>query len=137
MSAAPATLTGGCLCGAVRFALAARPGPVVNCHCGQCRRFHGHYAPYATIARPSLRFDNDFGLSWYQVTGKARRGFCRLCGSSLFWEGFGRDEIDVVAGALDAPTGLATVRHIWTAHKGDYYAITDGLPQAPEWSGGD
>jgi hypothetical protein len=39
-------------------------------------------------------------------------------------------------GALDDPTGLRTERHIFVAHKGDWYEIADGLPQFPDSSPG-
>ncbi len=104
-------LAGGCLCGAVRWVVTARPSPVVNCHCGQCRRWHGHHGAYTTAARTAVRFTRDGGLAWYQSSAEARRGFCRVCGSSLFWEKIGGVHLDVIAGALDqsiyaiAPSG--------------------------------
>src|SRR5690606_31643386 len=93
-------LSGGCLCGAVRFEARAAEAKVVNCHCGQCRRFHGHCGAYVTLKDDDFRLARKDGLAWYESSPKARRGFCRLCGSSLFWQGFGRNEIDVAAGAL-------------------------------------
>ena len=125
--AGKAGLTGGCLCGGVRFALTRASTRVVNCHCSQCRRFHGHFGPYVTIARAAVRFDSGRTLTWYQSSAKARRGFCRVCGSSLFWEKIGGVHLDVIAGALDPPTGLSTVRHIFVADRSDYYTIDDGL----------
>lgn len=71
---------------------------------------------------------------WYRASDFARRGFCADCGSSLFWQRDGSDIIDVAAGALDSPTGLRLQGHIFTADKGDYYQITDGLPQDPRES---
>ena len=61
--------------------------------------------------------------------GEVRRGFCSRCGSWLFWEPLLRDWTSVALGSLDGPTGLALERHIFVAHKGDYYTIGDGLPQ--------
>ncbi|MGE0653811.1 MAG: GFA family protein, partial [Alphaproteobacteria bacterium] len=52
-------------------------------------------------------------------------------GSSMFWDKDGRGFLAIAAGALDQPTGLATVGHIFTADRGDYYEITDGLEQNP------
>ncbi|MFC5353823.1 GFA family protein [Azospirillum himalayense] len=128
-----ATLTGGCLCGAVRYEVAERPMGVVNCHCGQCRRFHGHFGAYITIPRETVAVSDSEGtLSWYQSSGKAQRGFCSRCGSSLFWNGDGSDLFDVAAGSLDQPTGLATLRHIHVADKADYYTIDDGLERFPQ-----
>jgi hypothetical protein len=51
--------------------------------------------------------------------GRARLGGERR--SSLFWEAPGRDTISFAAGALDSPTGLKTVRDIYTEFAGDYY----------------
>ena len=122
---------GGCLCGAVRFEARAAGVSVVNCHCGQCRRFHGHHGAYITVKHDGFRLIEDRGLAWYDSSAKARRGFCRICGSSLFWQGTGRDEIEVAAGALDQPSGLRTTAHIYVADKADYYDITDGLKEIP------
>jgi len=47
----------------------------------------------------------------------------------LFWKGVGREEISIMAGSLDQPTGLAPGYHIYCADKGDFYEISDGLPQ--------
>jgi hypothetical protein len=107
---------------------------VVNCHCGQCRRFHGHLGAYTNTALSDFRFDEKRGLRWYQSSSFAQRGFCGECGSSLFWQRIGDDLISVAAGCLDAPTGLRTVGHIFVAHRGDYYEIKDGLKQHPDGS---
>lgn len=69
-------------------------------------------------------------VSWYQSSGTARRGFCGICGSNLFWDGPG-DNLSIFAGTLDGATGLTLAGHIYCADKGDYYTISDGLPQVP------
>ncbi len=125
------TKTGGCLCGAVRFTATGPFAPVVNCHCGQCRRFHGSFGAYTAVAEGELRFDRQDGLKWYESSPGVERGFCGQCGSSLFWRRRGEDA-DIAAGALDQPTGLVAVKHIFTRHKGDWYEIEDGLPQSPD-----
>ncbi len=124
--------TGGCLCGAVRYELRGPLRPVVNCHCGQCRRTHGHVAAYTTAARADLVLIEDRGLKWYASSKEARRGFCGDCGASLFWKPLGGEEIAIAAGGIDAPSGLETVQHIFTAHKGDYSEIADGLKALPD-----
>jgi hypothetical protein len=74
------------------------------------------------------------GLSWYQSSSFARRGFCHTCGASLFWErpaGEGPgDRISIMAGTLDSPSGLETEMHIYVEDAGDYYKINDSLPQS-------
>ncbi|HYD30574.1 MAG TPA: GFA family protein [Azospirillaceae bacterium] len=61
----------------------------------------------------------------------ARCGFCRECGSSLFWDGHDRPTLGIAAGTLDVPTTLKTIRHIFVADQGDYYEIADGLERWP------
>ena len=129
----PSSVTGRCECGAVRFAVAGEMREVVNCHCGQCRRFHGHFGAYTNCNLADLSFAEQGGLRWYQSSAVARRGFCGECGSSLFWQRLEGGTISVAAGCLDAPTGLRTVRHIFVAHRGDYYEIADGLEQTAEF----
>ena len=71
----------------------------------------------------------DGDVTWYRSSDTAKRGFCAACGSNLFWDGPG-DKLSIFAGTLDAPTGLALIGHIYCKDKGDYYEITDDLPQA-------
>jgi hypothetical protein len=120
---------GGCLCGAVRYRVTGAMRPVVYCHCGQCRRTHGHFAAYTAAAREAVVVEGD-GLRWYESSPGVRRGFCGTCGASLFWERVGGARVSVAAGTLDGPTGLAAEAHIHVADAGDYYALPDdGLPR--------
>ena len=124
----PQTSAGGCLCGAVRYEARGRLRDVVNCHCGRCRRSHGHFAAYTEVAAADLALLEDRGLGWYPADGR-ERGFCRECGASLFWRGPGERSISIAAGTLDQPTGLRTVAHIFVDSKGDYYDLADDVPR--------
>jgi hypothetical protein len=122
--------TGGCLCGAVRYSVAGALRPVVVCHCTQCRRMTGHVMA-ATAARcADFHLVSERELKWYAASNEARRGFCGRCGSTLFWEGVGRDYISIAAGSLDESRGLTIACHIFVADKGDYYDIEPGTPQS-------
>lgn len=123
--------TGGCLCGAVRYAIHGPLREVVNCHCGQCRRFHGHYAAYSNAEWSAITLTGEDRLRWFDSSDFARRGFCGTCGSSLFWERRDSGGVSIAAGTLDEPTGLTTIRHIFVKDAGDYYRITDDLEQLP------
>lgn len=123
---APRTVTGACLCGAVRFQGTLSDPEVVACHCGQCRRWSGHV--WASFHLDDARIEGD-SLRWFASSAEAERGFCASCGSSLFWRPAGRDRLSVSPGALDGEAGLRLGRHIFVADKGDYYEIADGLPQ--------
>lgn len=124
-------LTGSCLCGANRFTLPGPMGEVSACHCTQCRKLSGHY---------SASFDSsESALNWitksvheYRTPGGGQRGFCPTCGSSLYFRA-ADGGFSVEAGAIDTPTGGRLTRHIFIADKGDYYTLSDGLPQFPGW----
>lgn len=119
---------GGCLCGWVRYRASGELRPVVNCHCGQCRRTHGHFAAYTSIEKNGLELVASGELRWFESTPGFRRGFCARCGASLFWERVEGVDVGIAAGTLDGPTGLRTVGHIYVADAGDYYRIDDDLP---------
>jgi hypothetical protein len=120
---------GGCLCGAVRYEVHGELRPVVMCHCTQCRRMTGHIMAATAARRGDFRLVVDGALAWYASSEEARRGFCVRCGSTLFWEGVGRDYISIAAGTLDDSGGLEVACHIFVADKGAYYQIADAAPQ--------
>jgi hypothetical protein len=120
---------GSCLCGAVAFEVAGDLPPPTICHCGQCRKQSGHAWCSTHVAEADVRLTADTGLAWFSASPAARRGFCAQCGSFLFWDPAGENRISIAMGAFDTPTGTRVEKHIFTAHKGDYYTIADGLPQ--------
>lgn len=129
--------TGGCLCGAVRYAVRGPLRDVVNCHCSMCQRLHGNYGPHSKARKANISITNDSGLAWFRTSDIAQRGFCRECGSGLFWEPFDLDATGIIAGTLDGPTQLETIGHIFVAEKPDFYEIDDALPQFDESSDGE
>lgn len=119
-------MKGGCLCGAVTYTVGGPMRPVVACHCLQCRKSSGHYVAATSAARDKISITGE--VTWFQSSDTARRGFCGVCGSSLFWDGEG-ENMSIHAGTLDGKTGLKTWGHIYVADKGDYYEIAGDLPQ--------
>lgn len=121
--------SGSCLCGRVRFTTLRPLRGVVYCHCSQCRKQTGHHYAATNVAESHLEVEGADAITWYRSSAFARRGFCSTCGSALFWKSDGADDISILTGAFDAPTGLGGQAHIFVADKGDYYEISDGLPQ--------
>lgn len=122
---------GSCLCGAVRFEVDVPLPPPDACHCTQCRKHSGHMFVSTDVPRSAVTMDGAENVSWYRSSEKVRRGFCATCGSSLFWDPIHRDWIGIAMGAFEQPTGTSVAIHVHVADKGDYYEITDGLPQKP------
>jgi hypothetical protein len=132
------TLEGGCLCSQVKYRIIGPRRHVINCHCANCRRSHGHVAAYTSVNKQDLILTRQVSLKWYHdQSPNTWRGFCVECGSSLFWDARkGDDKISVAAGSLDASHGLRTIGHIYLTEAGDYYKITDSLPRFEKSSEG-
>jgi len=128
---------GGCLCGEVRFEVRGPLRDVVNCHCSMCQRLHGNFGPHSKARKVNITITKNDGLAWYKTSEIAQRGFCRVCGSGLFWEPFELDATGIIAGSLDCPTGLKTIGHIFVGEKSDFYDIVDELPQYESSSDGE
>ena len=125
------TASGRCECGAVRFEVHGPLRKVAYCHCAQCRRTSGHFVAATACATGDLEMIEDSGLEWYVSSDIADRGFCRHCGSSIFYRPNHGRHISIMAGTLDTPTGLQPNAHIFMADASDYYTINDGVPQFP------
>lgn len=124
-------MNGSCACGGVVFQAAGPLRPVIACHCVTCRKTSGHVWAATSVPLDRFHLIRDDSLAWFSATPAARRGFCNRCGASLFWQPTGGTTISIAAGALDGPTGLATACHWFVDEAGDYYTLTDGLPQHP------
>lgn len=120
---------GGCLCGAVRYAVVGPLRGVIACHCSQCRRTSGHHAAMSSAPSASIALNSFATLCWYRSSATAERGFCSICGSNLFWREIGSDTTSITAGTLDMPTGLKIEKHIFGADKSDYYELNDDVPR--------
>jgi len=122
---------GTCLCGAVRLQidepLESEPEA---CHCSQCRKQTGSYLIAINVRRSKLHVQGDESVTWYQSSEKVQRGFCSVCGSTLFWkpkiEGY--EWTSVAMGCIDTPLSIRVSKHTFVADKGGYYDINDGAP---------
>ncbi len=123
---------GRCECGKVAFTVTSPRKGITVCHCSQCRRTSGHLWASTHAAYDDVNFISDEGLEWYASSRIAKRGFCKHCGSSLFYRMNDEDGIGIAAGCFDNPTDFELGKHIYTASKGDYYGINDEVPSFEE-----
>lgn len=120
--------SGGCACRGVRFRLFGELRDVYNCHCERCRRITGHYLAATAVHTDQIAFDSDLTLSWYDPVQTVHYGFCKTCGSTLFWKtDEDPDKLCIAAGTLDQPTGLRTTKAWYVAGAGDYHDRQQGL----------
>lgn len=122
---------GGCLCGAVRFAVTGEPLNVAWCHCESCRRHSG--APVSVFL--AVRRD-EFAVSKGEITkynsSPGRwRGFCGRCGSTLTCEGNANSpEVHLHIGSIDDAARFVPTRHIFPEERLPWLHLTDGSGNA-------
>ena len=123
-------LTGGCLCGQVRYRITAAPVETMYCHCRMCQRAHG--APViAWLTVPLDAFAVTAGEpAAYRSSEKALRHFCANCGTPLTWrEAAHPQRVDVSIATLDDPEPVQPLLHLWTESRIGWFEIDDHLPR--------
>ena len=95
--------TGGCQCGAVRYALYKEPHGSHICHCRMCQKaFGAFYAPLTVIRYEDFAWTRG-KPSQFQSSPDVQRGFCSACGTPLTFACNGVDYINIAIGSLDNP----------------------------------
>ncbi|PHR61378.1 MAG: aldehyde-activating protein [Robiginitomaculum sp.] len=77
------TKSGSCLCGAVTFTATPHTMGMRACHCNTCRRWSA--GPFMTLGCDDVAFDDESQLGVFKTSEWGERGFCKTCGTSLFW----------------------------------------------------
>jgi hypothetical protein len=129
-------LTGGCLCGGVRFEIDAPPVSASYCHCTRCQRRTGTAASVqARIAPGSLRVTQGEELiRAFQPPNGFPKLFCGSCGSALWSQSADNpDIVSVRLGVFDQDPGIRPAWRQFVAYAAPWEPIPDdGLPRYPE-----
>ncbi|RIL06796.1 MAG: hypothetical protein DCC71_05330 [Proteobacteria bacterium] len=130
--AAPAELTGQCLCGGVRIAIAGKVGPLVHCHCSQCRIATGSaFSSNADVRKKYWRWiaGRDLVREYESSPGKIR-AFCTHCGAPVYsrWDAQ-PDMLRLRLGLVNEDPRRRALAHFWVGSKAPWFEITDALPQ--------
>lgn len=98
--------SGGCQCGAVRFhATRLHDNPHV-CYCRMCQKaFGGLFAPLVGVRREHLSWTRGTP-STFRSSTHVDRGFCRDCGTPLYWEYLDGDRVSLAIGSFDTPHAI-------------------------------
>ncbi len=125
-------ITGGCRCGAVRYAADGEPWNRTVCHCADCRGATG--APmvgWITVRRDACRFAAGSPV-WHRSSPRAERAFCPTCGTPLAYRADALpDEIDLTLASLDDPERYPPHDHVWVSRRLSWVALPEGLPAYP------
>lgn len=131
-------LTGKCLCEGVSYEITGKLGPIYNCHCSKCRRWHGAaFRTRATVKAEQFSWQSGEDLlSSFHSSHNTVKWFCSVCGSNLISTYDDRtDVIGVPLGGLEQDPGNRPEGHIFAASKSPWYEIHDDLPQFVTWPG--
>ena len=121
--------TGGCQCGAVRYRVEGTLADPHLCHCRMCQKAAGNYfLPLANAPRERISVTRG-KPGWYRSSDIVRRGFCRDCGTPLFYEEQGSGHISVTLGSLDDPDDLRPAAQSGVESRVVWFSQLSRLPE--------
>ncbi len=121
-------LTGGCLCGRVRYEAAADHREGYYCHCRMCQLAFGNTrAAYINLRKDQLRWTAETP-TYYASSKIARRAFCGHCGTPFSFEFLDSQRIDISIGTLDDPGQVKPTSHFAIESRIAAWHVDDGLP---------
>ena len=134
-------ITGGCLCGAIRYECTEPASTGGYCHCTTCQKgYGGLHGAWLALPVAALRFTSG-DPKYYQSSENTRRGFCSGCGSPLVMIYDGSTHPGVNVGSLDRPEDWPLNQegywgHSYVGSKVSWEVIADGMPQHETYPGG-
>ena len=137
MASSSLPITGGCLCGAVRYQSETAPVTGFYCHCKMCQKNYGGLYMACVRFRGGDVSITQGVLTYYQSSVHARRGFCSICGSPLTFQYVGNPDVWILLGSLDRPSDWPLTKeakwgetvHTCVESKVTWDEIDDGLRQ--------
>ena len=116
--------TGSCLCGAVRISTNNSSNKVGACHCGMCRKWGG--GPFMEINCGSdVSFEGEDDITVYSSSNWAERGFCKKCGSHLFYRIKESRQHMISVGLFDSQEHLVFESQVFIDRKPSFYSFSN------------
>ena len=123
-----AALTGGCLCGAVRYEARPTHRDGYYCHCRMCRLAFGNTrAAFINLRKDEVTWAGT-ARTLYASSRLAQRGFCGVCGTPLSFAYNDSENIDLSVGSLDDPAAVRPTSHFAVESRIAEWHAEDGLP---------
>lgn len=122
------TMTGGCQCGRIRYAVEIASDEAYLCHCRMCQRATGGVSiAFVNVPKAALRWECE--PDWYASSATARRPFCSTCGTPLGFEYPDSEKIDLTVGSFDAPGHFRPAHHFGAESLHEAWIDTKQLPR--------
>jgi hypothetical protein len=122
---------GRCLCGAVKLTAEEVKPKYSACHCGMCRRWSGG-SPFFALTAKGLRFASEDDVGRYASSDWAERGFCKKCGTPLFYFLQRTGQYFVSTGVFEDQTPFQLTLEIFIDNKPPGYALAGDHPRWTE-----
>ncbi len=122
-------MTGGCMCGRIRFSVRIDSDDAYLCHCRMCQRASGNVSlAMKNVRQADVRWERE--PDYFQSSPIARRGFCSACGTSLTFEYVEKSEkMDLIVGSFDHPSRFRPTAHFGAESIHRAWLNTEGLPE--------
>jgi len=126
----PTVLTGGCQCGAIRYALYAPPEEASLCHCRMCQKATGNlFIPLARVSLANFAWTHG-APTVFASSSIAERGFCAACGTPLSFRYVESSSISVTIGSLDRPEAVKPSMHYGVESRIPWLRTADDWPES-------
>lgn len=122
--------SGQCLCGAVRFTVESVDPEYWACHCCTCVRWSA--GPYLSVSTTGASFEGEDNIEIYNSSEWAERGFCRKCGTILFYRLKKQAGHELSIGTFDDSSSFRMVGEIFVDKKPDGYEFAGDHPRLTE-----
>ncbi len=111
---------GTCLCGAVTISAKAMSNNIGACHCNMCQKWAG--SPLMAVdCGIDISIQGEENVTIFNSSDWAERGFCKTCGSNLFYRLKQDKKYFLPVGLLDDAEGLILSHQIFIDEKPSYY----------------
>lgn len=132
-------LTGGCVCGDIRYQCTASPSLMANCHCRDCQRITGGpYAPIVVVLLEAFRvtIGSLKRFATTRLNGRQNlRGFCARCGSHLtVGEDPARNAVGILASTFDDPSWFKPAMDIFISDAPSWVLLDAGIPKHQQYA---
>jgi hypothetical protein len=131
----PKNVTGGCLCGKVRYEAQVFLKSAFYCHCRICQKSSGQPAEITVPIKAGTLVFTKSKPKYYVSSQHGQRGFCGECGSRIVWQALQPENdwlTNVDVGSLDNPAAVKPSKHIFVDTRLPWYIIDEQLPQFRE-----
>ena len=121
-------MTGGCMCGRIRYTADVENDEAYLCHCRMCQRATGGVSiAFKNMKKADVRWERE--PDWYDSSPIARRPFCSVCGTSLGFAFPDSENMDLTIGSFDDPWRFRPKHHFGAESIHRAWLNTEGLPE--------